>query len=1042
MKETPQHYIRIIVNHFTFLFQKRIFLASDNVEELRKDHIYLCNKVLEVFLVMGAQGDMMEEETWNHVLYILLGITDMTFRGEEGLLELEYGLLKVLSELWLCSLSHNTEMWNQLQKYFSQWNKHISTIRQWGTVCLGLTLRVINLLYGPTEGTQSVKIHWKGLNSTNNPNQIVAQPETEIDFPDEYVYFAWNMFLNTLGNPNAISDPAIHLKAFKQLRRVTKCFCFVGSSPKIEDEDSKRLKGDLRLVYSPDGNTILETFGPWLFEAVNQQDSLLNDGKAVAFSVLCEIFCRNGGREFSKKNLALFYNAIENGLKENENVVISAIILHASKIFSYELMGCHILIPYFVQVCEKIIGSNDGEKNRTFSESLRMATVTLLSSLICICNHYSISSVTKQPEEGADKYIKLKADLNRILQAALFYEKVPKNLQQILWVISVQIFEEIEQDHRNSLSHIESILALLKKHHKDTKDLTPDVFITVFEVLTSLSKIYPSLHARDENIGASIIQTIATCIPVFVTSFKVNPTLAVLIHTSYYALCDWLMVAAEEAMRNSDLTVNVINAIEYGLKADENSKASPEKNEIVRSAAEFVLTHMTNRMGGYPPTNGSAEVSASVCEEQQLVDGLSCDKSKFIRFFVFDETHIVSIIEQPPDKNGPGCSVIVRDMSGKYMWDSNLLYYPLPPPQNIPEQFNKYSGSNIKGLIGNVKELPVNETIMKFAMPPQKRERKNVSSILKLMDYQQKLEDQYSDEEMKEMSQIDISVRPPALKNKYDSDNKFQMSRLMLYHTGMFNISLTNRFKQINPHHSFLNELKQLDSRRERNCHTVGLLFMAIGQDNEPQLLQNIGGSPKFCEFIRTLGWIQNIKSHPGYKGNLDSNPNAGQQLPYFADYRTEVVFTVPPMMPTTADLNARRNPIKSNIINIVWTEHSRDFYSKLLVAEKNTIQIVIYPLKSGLFRVQVINREADKMRLLGPLQSGMIVNQKLMSPLLRQTALMACAVFSQGVDTPWSKRRNAIKRIAEKYGVDSSVKEYFGRLFSTFGNEAIQNSV
>lgn len=53
-------------------------------------------------------------------------------------------------------------MWSHLQTYSIQWGKHMATIKQWNAVCYALTQRVVNLLYGPTEGTTVVRIQWKG----------------------------------------------------------------------------------------------------------------------------------------------------------------------------------------------------------------------------------------------------------------------------------------------------------------------------------------------------------------------------------------------------------------------------------------------------------------------------------------------------------------------------------------------------------------------------------------------------------------------------------------------------------------------------------------------------------------------------------------------------------------------------------------------------------------------------------------------------------------------------------------------------------------
>jgi hypothetical protein len=77
--------------HFSLLFEMR----PKHTKQTIQDHIFLCNKVMDIFLQLGYHGDLMDEETWNNLLLILLGITDNTLRGKNGIVELGYGLLKV-----------------------------------------------------------------------------------------------------------------------------------------------------------------------------------------------------------------------------------------------------------------------------------------------------------------------------------------------------------------------------------------------------------------------------------------------------------------------------------------------------------------------------------------------------------------------------------------------------------------------------------------------------------------------------------------------------------------------------------------------------------------------------------------------------------------------------------------------------------------------------------------------------------------------------------------------------------------------------------
>jgi|SRR5690606_31051951 len=114
-------------------------------------------------------------------------------------------------------------------------------------------------------------IYLNRLNPTNNPNPNVGNPVTELDLPDEYVYFAWHLMLHIIGNPNKLLDPEIHLKAFLGLQNITKLLTSIGRTPLTDAVKKKEGKEWFRLPYPPDGNSILELFGPWYFEAVNRR---------------------------------------------------------------------------------------------------------------------------------------------------------------------------------------------------------------------------------------------------------------------------------------------------------------------------------------------------------------------------------------------------------------------------------------------------------------------------------------------------------------------------------------------------------------------------------------------------------------------------------------------------------------------------------------------------------------------------------------------------------------------------------------------------
>jgi hypothetical protein len=1030
-----------IFRHFSYIFEARQGMNTTSTTQQPynplKDHIFLANRVLDIFLQMGLHGDMIDEGTWNHILKIILGVTDSTIRGKQGISELNYGLLKVLFELWLCSLSDDKVMWNHLQTYALQWGKHMATIKQWNSVCIALTQRVINLLYGPTEGTPIVKIQWKGLNQANNPNPNVGNPTTELDLPDEYIYYAWNMFLYVIGNPNRLLDPEIHLKAFQGIQFITKLLAYVGTDPPLAK--LKQSTTDIHLPYAPDGNTVLEIFGPWFFEAVNRRLPQFNEGRAVAYAALCRVYCRKGGRPFEKHNLALFYHAIRNGLAEDDVIVISAIILNSCKIFSYELKGSHVLIPHYVRVCAHILS---GVEKSKYPEVLRSACITLVSSLICLPNHFA----------GADEseknpiYVNLKGQVQSIFLKALQEERATRNIQHVMWSITSLIFEEIHDNQSVAITFIRAMLDLLKNHGaKPMREYTSDVFISIFEVFSALTPLYEYIESADPNVGLSIVDTIALQVPLQLQLLALSPTQtsAKIIEEGLYCICDWVMVGHDRIMPDKDVVSRIISAIEAGLNASKSLgkttasvQVPAEQQDAIILAAEYLLAHMLNHVSHFPAINDSAQTSTTITEQLEALDQLEGDISDYVRFFILDDMFIVTCIEQPDEKDGPGVTLLIRDVTGKYAWDTRLLF-GLPPVahSDIPDP-GQYTGSTSDGLTGHTPEHESNQLFIDNTCTPALKQRDGADRFGDMINQLVGHENEWTRRKREEiLDEMDISIKKPKMEYKYDSENKFAMSRALLSHMGFLNLQLRDRFIQLQSNQKLLRSLRVLDGTPSRDTHKIGVVYVATGQDTQQELFTNEGGSELYERFLRSLGWNVDLGSHTGFMGGLDKNGSTGQSAPYFADYKTEITYHVPTMMPTSVkepqQIHKKRH-VGNDHVNVIWTEHTRDYFKNTIVSQFNFVHIVIYPLSNGLFRVDVHTKERN-MAVFGPLCDGMIVSEHILGPLVRMTAVNGNRIvrgMSTGYSKPFVSRKHLIQEIAGRYKTKLDISNYYATLF------------
>ena len=69
-------------------------------------------------------------------------------------------------------------------------------------------------------------------------------------------------------------------------------------------------------------------------------------------------------------------------------------------------------------------------------------------------------------------------------------------------------------------------------------------------------------------------------------------------------------------------------------------------------------------------------------------------------------------------------------------------------------------------------------------------------------------------------------------------------------------------------------------------------------------------------------------------------------------------------------------------------------------------VQVVIYPISHGMYRIQHVIRgmEKDRVRFFGPLFNGMLVPERLLGTLVRQTVINASRATSEDLffSTPY----------------------------------------
>lgn len=154
-------------------------------------------------------------------------------------------------------------------------------------------------------------------------------------------------------------------------------------------------------------------------------------------------------------------------------------------------------------------------------------------------------------------------------------------------------------------------------------------------------------------------------------------------------------------------------------------------------------------------------------------------------------------------------------------------------------------------------------------------------------------------------------------------------------------------------------------------------------------IFRNSCGSSTYEMFVSALGWEVELETHNGFLGGLPRQ-GCGLTSPYYATPFLEVIYHVATRMPydnSEAVLNKTRH-LGNDEVHIVWSEHHRDYRRDILPTEFCDVLIVIYPLKSGLFRVTV--NKKPEVPWFGPLADESIVGGACLANLVRATAINA----------------------------------------------------
>ncbi|XP_024939049.1 ral GTPase-activating protein subunit beta isoform X11 [Cephus cinctus] len=196
--EDPNFYARKIISHFHNLFVPRKGEGADTINR----QAVLCHRVLRTLQQVARGPATLERETWESLLLFLIGINDALLAPpavrEDAGEQLCERVLGVLLEVWLVACERNfpsPPLWRTLRESCLRWRHRLALVEQWNRVCLALTAKLLQIMYGPT---------FPELKISEEDAQLV--PPT---MSDEAVAQAWYRLLRTVGDPVDLCRPAV-----------------------------------------------------------------------------------------------------------------------------------------------------------------------------------------------------------------------------------------------------------------------------------------------------------------------------------------------------------------------------------------------------------------------------------------------------------------------------------------------------------------------------------------------------------------------------------------------------------------------------------------------------------------------------------------------------------------------------------------------------------------------------------------------------------------------------------------------------------------
>lgn len=1017
-----------MLKHFSLLFTPR---ETGNL----LTHAKLCSVVLEVIEQLGKDyATLLSVQTWESVLKIVLGICDHLFRLPEVECPLAKGLcpnlFRVTMGLWVRSTTQSSEMWDIFKALLFHWRHRKPIISQWISTCTSFTHSILSLLYVfPAPKTTVIFQH----NNTTDTIQL----------EQGLVFFFWFRLLHLLGDLDTIESPDIYFEAMKGVHSLAQLFYM--------NMDIKNVK-----LLPPDGNGILHIFAPFLLDAANVERPGYDEGRAEALHTLLQICTHKATTNFDPAYLASTYRAIQHGVKTPG--MLDFVLRTSERLFTHNLKGIRLLVPTYWWAIKRALvdraldkferpGSEPGDEKRRLSD-LNYCCYRLASYLLSFANIYAnrtFSEVCPQSElfdASPDTKFSELLSLRQVLVSCLLTETTQANLILLINII----FNSIWEDPTMSPSFPVELLSHTLSDSR-RKTWTPDVTSAVLQAWTDLAQLYHVIGPQNPALGDQLMTHVTETLD-FLFRQKSEPTATQdLIILCFRCINAWIMkgqwVLSSQADRSRDRTTlyKVFSYVFLGMTGrwgitpgmpPHDPVTNPPifaPSQEVQNAAKSTLHLLLNRVDHFPAIGDASVVSSQKTELDVLNTNSACARA--VGVYIVDD-RIATVIRHPRDQDGNFITTLfIRDATGRYCWNTTLLYDPLPAREAAP-QLPAVSAVELPPSQPMDPELQ--KSILAFLSQDEKTKYERLLPRIEQLEKQEKSVLSTVNHHLN----IDSRVEATGLL-QIDPEHDTTAARLLLNHLGWNDTNHRLRVffvKDIAATASAAEELRvlfsEIDSIDERHRYAASVFFVSgAAPPTDNSVFVDQAPSAEFNAFVKALGDEVNLAQHRGFLGGLHPEVT-GKSAIYFANHDLELVWHVAPRMPyaSLTEQQYKRRLLLEDKVAVAWVERTTDFKGFDFVKDSvaHTL-IVVTPLCPQLVRVQILRRSDASLTpaqtssvtsASGPLLSELIVSRNTVAPLIRATVINLLAAHSH-YERPHVVRQRAINDFIKKHKNDKS---------------------